>query len=154
MPQRDQLKKLVSAPQKKAAIEHLVQSHKCSQRQACRLAGLSRSTARYRAQPSVDEGVLVERLHKFARRRRRRGYRLAHRELRRDGFGVNHKRVYRLCKREGLMVPPRRSRKRIRGVAPTRSVTAEHPNGVWCVDFLEESTLDRQKLRILCVTDE
>ena len=78
--------------------------------------------------PSVDEGVLVERLHKFAKRRRRRGYRLAHRELRRDGFRVNHKRVYRLWKREGLKVPPRRSRKRIRHVAPPRSVTAQHPN--------------------------
>jgi putative transposase len=96
----------------------------------------------------------VERLHKFARRRRRRGYRLAHRELRRDGFGVNHKRVYRLWKQEKLNVPPRRSRKRIRGVNALRSITADQPNAVWCLDFLHENTLDGGKLRILCISDE
>ena len=147
-------KKLVSAPQKKAVVEHLVAGHKCSQRQACRFAGLSRCTARYRAQPSVDEGVLVERLKKFAKRRGRRGYRLAHRELRRDGFGVNHKRVYRLWRREGLSVPSRRSRKRIRYVAPPRPVMAQSPNQVWCLDVLEDRTLSGQKLHILCISDE
>jgi len=99
----------------------------------------------------ADEAILVERLHKFAKRRRRRGYRLAHRELRRDGFGVNHKRVYRLWKREGLSVPPRRNRKRIRGVVPARSAVAKHP---WCLDFLHENTLGGGKLRILCISDE
>lgn len=97
---------------------------------------------------------MVERLHKFAKKRRRRGYCLAHRELRRDGFCVNHKRVYRLWKREKLSVPPRRSRKRIRNVAPPRSATAEYPNGVWCLDFLHENTLSGGKLRILCISDE
>ncbi len=83
LPQGDQHKKLVSAPQRKAAVGHLVKTQKCSQRQACRFIGLSRSSARYQARDRVDEAELVERLAKFAGRRRRRGYRLAHRELRR-----------------------------------------------------------------------
>lgn len=126
-----------------------------SQRRACGLAQVSRSTARYvpRAVPE-DEPILVERLQQFAQRRRRRGYRLAHQELCRSGMKVNHKRVHRLWKREGLSVPPRRQRKRIRHVAPLRPVTAEAPNQVWCCDFLEDGTLDGRKLRILCVTDE
>ena len=77
-----------------------------------------------------------------------------HRELRRSGVVVNHKRVYRLWRREKLSVPPRRSRKRIRGVALPRSVTAQSPNQVWCLDFLEDATLSGQKLRVLCVSDE
>jgi transposase InsO family protein len=96
----------------------------------------------------------VERLRKFAKRRRRRGYRLAHRELQRDGFAVNHKRVHRLWRREGLSVPARRSRKRVRGVAPARPVKAERPDQVWCLDFLQDSTLSGQPMRILCVSDE
>ena len=145
----------MSAPQKKAAAEHLVQSKKCSQRQACRFIGLARSTARYTARPvRADEAVLVERLKQFARKRRRRDYRLAHRELRRSGVVVNHKRVHRLWRREKLSVPPRRSRKRIRDVAPPRPVTASSPNQVWCLDFLEDATLSGRKLRVLCVTDE
>lgn len=146
----------MSAPQKKekkAAAAHLVQTKKCSQRQACRFVGLSRSTARHRARPvRADEVVLVERLKQFAKRRRRRGYRLAHRELRRSGVVVNHKRVHRLWQREKLSVPLRRSRRRLRSVAPPRPVTAKSPHQVWCLDFVEDATLSGQKLRILCVS--
>lgn len=131
-----------------------MKTRKCSQRQACRFVGLSRSSARYESRVRVDEAELVERLYKFAGTRRRRGYRLAHQELRRDGFAVNHKRVYRLWRGAGLNVPPRKSRKRIRGVVTPRPVTARQPNGVWCIDFLEEKTLSGAKLRILCVSDE
>jgi transposase InsO family protein len=145
----------VSAPQKKAAARHLVQKRMCSQRQACRFVGLSRSTARYQARPKQDEAALVERLKQFATRRRRRGYRLAHKELRHCGVVVNHKRVYRLWKREGLSVPPRRSCKRIRSAcASPRALVADCPNRVWCLDFVEDRTLGGGKLRILCVTDE
>lgn len=142
----------MSAPQKKAAVEHLVEGHKCSQRQACRFVGLSRSTARYSMRRRADQAILVERLHKFATKRRRRGYRLAHRELRRDGFMVNHKRVHRLWKAQGLGVRPRRSRKRIRGANVPRLVTAGQPNAVWCLDFLHDNTLGGGKLRVLCIS--
>jgi putative transposase len=69
-------------------------------------------------------------------------------------MAVNHKRVHRLWKREKLSVPPRRSRKRIRGVAPARPITSQYPNQVWCLDFLQDATLSGQKLRVLCVSDE
>ncbi len=135
-------------------MRHLVGKGMCSQRQACRFLGLSRSAARYRVRPRPDEADLVERLQEFARKRRRRGYRLAHRELRREGVVVNHKRVYRLWRQEGLTVPPRRCRKRIRGTAAARPIEADRPNAVWCLDFIEDGVLCGGKLRILCVTDE
>jgi transposase InsO family protein len=102
----------------------------------------------------VDEAALVERLKEIANKKRRRGYRLAHRELRRCGMVVNHKRVHRLWKREGLSVPPRRSRKRVRGARTPRDLVAASPNQVWCLDFVEDRTLAANRLRILCVTDE
>jgi len=67
---------------------------------------------------------------------------------------VNHKRVYRLWRREGLSVPARKGRKRVRGTAPPRSVVADHPDKVWCLDFVQDRTLGGTSLRILCVTDE
>lgn len=103
---------------------------------------------------------LVERLKRFAQnpRKRRRGYRLAHAELKRDlirvGKLVNHKRVYRLWRKEGLCIPLRRCRKRLRGKAPARELTAAKPDAVWCFDFIEEKTIHGQKLRIFCVSDE
>jgi transposase InsO family protein len=134
-------------------VEHLVKSGKCSQRQACRIVGFSRSTARYQSYGKDDEAGLVERLKELAQKRRRRGYRLAHRELLRQDIVVNHRRVYRLWKQEGLCVPARRRYKRLRGEA-MRSETAQHPNHVWCLDFLEERTMAGRKLRILCISDE
>ncbi len=120
----------------------------------CRFVGLPRSTARYPLRRGAEEAILVERLHKFAKKRRRRGYRLAHRELRRDGFAVNHKRVYRLWKAHGLNVRPRRSRKRLPGAGVPRLVTAGQPHAVWSLDFLHDNTLGGGKLRVLCVSDE
>lgn len=144
----------MSAPQKRGFVT-FAQARGLSQRRACRLVGLWRSVARYRARPvRADEADLVERIKAIARTKRRRGYRLAHQELLRCGRRVNHKRVHRLWKRERLSVPPRKKRKRIRGTAPVRPVEATLPNAVWCLDFLEEGTLSGRKLRILCVTDE
>jgi len=108
----------------------------------------------------ADEQEIMERLTAFAKhpKKRRRGYRLAHAELRRDlvkaGKKINHKRVYRLWRQAGLCVPARRRRKRIRSGKPGRELVADRPIAVWCFDFVEEKTIHRQKLRILCVSDE
>jgi transposase InsO family protein len=103
----------------------------------------------------VDEAALVERLKEITRKKRRRGYRLAHRELRRHGWSINYKRVWRLWKREGLSVPPRKNCKRLqRSVCAARGLVADRPNTVWCLDFVEDRTLSGGRLRILCVTDE
>jgi len=96
----------------------------------------------------------VERLQTFAKRRRRRGYRLAHQELRRDGFKVNHKRIYRLWKQHQLTVPARRSRKKRRSGASVSELVATMPGEVWCLDFLEERTLAGGRVRVLCISDE
>jgi putative transposase len=102
----------------------------------------------------------VERLKQFVSnpRKRRRGYRLAHKDIARewmlDGKALNHKRVYRLWRREGLSVAPRRVRKRIRTGNSVGELVADHPNAIWCFDFIEIRTLSRQKLRVFCVSDE
>ncbi len=145
----------MSAPQKRGFVAQALERG-LSERRACRLVGQARSVARYQARPRrIDEAALVERLKQIARKKRRRGYRLAYRELRRQGWSVNHKRVWRLWKRERLSVPPRKSRKRVRGVcAPRAAIVADRPNAVWCLDFVEDRTLWGGRLRILCVTDE
>ena len=144
----------MSAPQKRIFVTW-AQQRGLSQRGACRLVRIARSAARYRPRPArSDEVTLVERLKQIAGRKRRRGYRLAHKELRREGLVVNHKRVHRLWKQEGLSIPKRKSRKRIRATAPARAVTASRPNRVWCLDFVQDRTLSGSNPRILCVTDE
>ena len=113
---------------------------------------------RYQAkvQPQQVEATthLVERLQEIAKKNRRRGYRLALQRLRRDGQTVNHKRVHRLWKAAGLSVLPRKRHKKIRSKSVVREVSANRPNAVWCLDFISDQTVNGQKLRVLCVTDE
>lgn len=126
-----------------------------SQRRACSLCDLPRSSCRYQHRPKpVDEPVLVEHLQQFAKRRRRRGYRLVHQELCRKGWRINHKRVYRLWKKQKLNVKPRRRNKKRRSGASVSEVQATAPNQVWCLDFLEERTLSGGRLRVLSIGDE
>lgn len=126
-----------------------------SQRRACGLCDLPRSSCRYEQRPKpIDEPILVEHLQQFSKRRRRRGYRLAHQELCRSGWRINHKRVYRLWKEHKLNVKPHHRNKKKRSSASVGEVRATAPNQVWCLDFLEERTLCGGRLRILSIGDE
>ncbi|WP_395143588.1 IS3 family transposase [Armatimonas sp.] len=108
----------MTAPQKRSFVS-FAKTRGLSQRKACRLVKLSRSVARYRVRPGKDdEAQLVERIQTIAKKNCRRGYRLAHHQLRREGLKVNHKRIHRLWRREGLSVRPRRSRSVSEGKSP------------------------------------
>src|ERR671918_260791 len=73
---------------------------------------------------------------------------------RREGYRVNHKRVHRLWKLEGLQLPRCKPRKQRRGLKGEVVNRAEHYNHVWSYDFLEDRTESGSKLRILTVLDE
>ena len=84
-----------------------------SERRACRVLGQARTTQRRRNNRSADEEALREDVVKVARRFGRYGYRMVTGMLRTKGWVVNHKRVERIWRQEGLKVPkkqPRRGR--------------------------------------------
>ena len=84
----------------------------CSERRACAVLGQHRSTQRYERRVAQDESVLVGRIEEIVRSHPRYGYRMVCGRLRLDGWLVNHKRVHRLCRRDGLRVPRKNRRKR------------------------------------------
>ena len=85
-----------------------------SQRRACALVGLDPKTYRYRSRRE-DDAELRRRLRELASERRRFGYRRLLILLRREGFEVNHKRLFRLYREERLTVRKRGGRKRALG---------------------------------------
>jgi len=105
------------------------------QRCACRLTGLSLSTCRYEAPCPAADAQLSLLITKLAVERRRFGYRRIWQLLRREGFLINHKRVYRLYHLSGLDVKRRRSRK---GLATERLplLRPAAPNLSWSMDFV------------------
>jgi putative transposase len=142
---------VVTPAAQREAVTHLRDGFAVSERCACRLVGVSRSTVRYRPRRK-DDAALIERLRELARQRPRFGYRRLHALLRREGRMVNHKRVYRLYRAAGLAVP-RRKRKRVavgRG-QPVRIGTM--PNEHWSLDFMSDTLNTGHRLRTLSVLD-
>lgn len=129
----------------------MFQSRGHSERRACDLAGLARSTCRYRLRRTDDE-VLVGRLRELAAARPRFGYRRLHVLLRREGREVNRKAVYRMYKAAGLSVR-RRTRRRLRLARPAPPAAVSRPNERWSMDFVHDYLEDGRCLRTLNIID-
>ena len=126
--------------------------HGLSERRACKLADLPRSVFQYKKQDQGDE-ALRKRLRELANERRRFGYRRLGILLAREGFEVNHKKLFRLYREEGLAVRRRRSRKRALGTRRPILVP-DRANQRWSLDFVSDAFEDGQRFRVLCVVDD
>jgi transposase InsO family protein len=126
-----------------------------SERQACQLLALHRSTLRYQADQAreTDETSLVEKIQAIRKVSPRFGVRRVYARLRQQGEAINHKRVQRIMQRHGLQVRRRKSKKTIRTGASIPQ-EATHPNHVWTLDFQEDSLLSGGKILLLNVLDE
>ena len=94
-----------------------------------------------------------QRLRALAHERRRFGYRRLHVLLRREGFQVNHKRLFRIYRDERLMVRRRGGRKRALGTRAPMLIP-QWPNDRWSLDFVADQFLDGRRMRILVVVDD
>jgi len=75
-----------------------------SKRKACKALGQARSTQRYECKQPQKDRLIIKDILKFSEKHRRYGYRRITIELRKDGWQVNFKRVYRLWCQEGLKI--------------------------------------------------
>lgn len=127
-----------------------------SQRRICRVIGQARSTQRYDRKIADDEDVLRRRIVVLAREYGRYGYRMITGMLRNEGWRVNHKRVERIWREEGLKVPQKQPRKRRLWLNDGSCIRLrpEYRNHVWSYDFMAERTSDGKALKILTVIDE
>jgi hypothetical protein len=106
----------------------------------------------YQAQEK-DDSPVIEALQAHSQQHPREGSRKAGAALRRAGTRVNHKKVERLWRQQGLTVPVKR-RQRRRGKGLDRPLTPLYPNHVWAYDFVEDACVGGRKLRILTVVEE
>jgi putative transposase len=126
------------------------------ERRVCRALGQPRSTQRYVGHKTSDEESLIRRVVELASQYGRYGYRRITALLQTEGWRVNHKRVERLWRQEGLKVPakqPKRGRLWLNDGSCLR-LKPEFPDHVWSYDFVAERTHDGRPFRILNVIDE
>jgi putative transposase len=134
---------------RKAEVQRLKEQFGFSQRHACELVGIPRSTCRYTAYK--DDSALRAKLIELAHEQPRYGYRRLYVLLRRDGMRVNAKRVRRVYRAAGLQVKRLRRRRLTRNVAPRTTLTAA--NQEWALDFASDVTAGGRRLRVLSVID-
>lgn len=137
-------------------MEHVAAKPPVSERFACRVLGQHRSTQRKVRRAADDEVALSKAIIELARQYGRYGYRRVTALLRAEGWRVNHKRVERIWKREGLKAParqPKRGRLWLNDGFCVR-LRPERANHVWAYDFVEDRTRDGRKFRVLNVVDE
>jgi len=104
---------------------------------------------------SDEEQFLRGYLRDFSKKRPRWGWRRAAKQLRREGFGVNNKRIQRLWRDEGLKVPYRKRKKPHRGIgAPVGAMSPIAPNALWALDFQFDTTDDNRTIKLLNIVDE
>lgn len=145
---------MVGPSAKRLAVEHLKDQKSYSERNACKLVGISRSVTRYRCTQKPDEQELIERIEVLANRHKRYGYRRITILVRREGILVNKKRIERIWREQGLSLRRRKTKKRRYSSTDLTINKAERKNHVWTYDFLEDRTEKGRKLRFLCIVDE
>lgn len=145
---------MVSPRERRVVVEQLVTERGLSQREACKLIGVQRSSARYVCHGRSDEAATVALIRDYAQEQPMYGYRIITAMLKHDGYAINRKRVYRIWRQEGLQMPRRKPVKRRYGDPTAVLRRATRPDEVWTYDFLEGRTERGGKLRILTILDE
>ena len=137
---------------RRRAVEEVRQLFGISERRACAILGVDRSSMRY-AHRRGDDGDLRSRLREIALERRRFGYRRLGIMLAREGIVMNHKKLLRLYREENLRVRRRRGRKRAMGTRAPMTLP-QCPNQRWRLDFVSDTLVCSRRIRILAVVED
>ncbi|WP_420822354.1 IS3 family transposase [Sphingomonas aracearum] len=145
-------KKPLTPGRRRELVAHVQASHGVSERRSCLALGVDRSSVRY-VSHRPDQAPLMLRIRDLAATRTRYGYFRIYILLRREGWFVNHKRVYRLYRDDGLSLRLRRPRRSVSAANRERQPAALAANEMWSMDFVSDALFDGRRLRALTVVD-
>jgi putative transposase len=133
-------------------VAHLRLCYQVSVRRVTQTIVAPRATLYYRSR-KPEQAPLRHRIKEIATVRVRYGYRRIHTLLQREGWLVNHKRVYRLYCLEGLQMRHKPPRRRVSVKLREGRTEATRPNQVWSMDFMADELFDGRRLRLLTIVD-
>lgn len=137
---------------KRDLVQELQIAYEVSQRRACMTLKFARSAIRYES-VADPQPALRMRIRDIAFSRVGYGYRRIHVLLEREGWKVNHKRVYRLYREEGLAMRKKPPRRRVACLKREIRPTASKKNECWSMDFMSDQLYDGRRIRILTIVD-
>lgn len=128
------------------------QAWNVSIRKACDALRVDRSLYHYKGKRG-EQADLKLRIKQICETRVRYGYRRVHVLLRREGWDVNPKRIYRLYKEMGLQLRNKVPKRRVKAKLRDDRTPATMTNQVWAMDFVHDQLATGRKLRILTIVD-
>lgn len=143
---------MVRPAQRRAIVGWAQSAYQLPERRACRAVGVWRSVFRYRSVRPRHE-ALRQRMRELAATRVRAGYRQLHIYLRREGWSVNQKRVYRLYTEEGLTLKRKRPKRHRSSAVRLLRPTPSRPNEQWAMDFMHDTLAAKEPIRVLTAID-
>ncbi len=132
--------------------EVMMVCYSVSERRVCQVLACARSTYRYQS-IADEQAALRIRIKDLAQARISYGYRRIHVLLQREGWQVNHKRVYCLYREEGLMMRPKRPRRHVSTCRRMEKLMAYHPNESWSMDLMSDELYNGQRIKLLTLVD-
>jgi putative transposase len=143
---------VVTPAARRNIVIHLKEVFQFSERRACVIVGLCRSSCRYQAKPNNDAEIR-SRLRELAEQRRKFGSPRLHTLLLREGRVINHKRTERLYKEEGLSLRLKKRKKRISHLRVVMD-RPERINQHWSMDFVSDSLYNGRRFRVFTIVDD
>ena len=130
----------------------LESNYAVSERRACSVLRFSRSSHRYQS-VAEEQAVLRSRIKDIAAKRVAYGYRRIHLILLREGWSINHKRVYRIYTQEGLTMRTKSPKRRVSCKRRLERTKATKPNASWSMDFMADQLFNGSRFRLLTIVD-
>lgn len=143
---------MVTPQAKRTVVQSLIATHQISQRRACQLVQLSRSSYHYRSKQLGRDDQLKARMKELATQYSAYGYLILHALLKQEGLVVNKKRTYRIYTQEGLQVRTKRRKKLYRPRVCLE--LPSKPNERWSMDFVHDQLSSGRRFRVLNVVDD
>src|SRR5512133_2995297 len=137
---------------KRQLVDHARATWQVSIRRACRALPVNRSTYHYRSR-RAGQAHLSKRIREIAATHVRYGYRRIHVLLRREGWQVNPKRVYRLYREMDLQLRNKTPKRRVKAKLRSDRSTATAANDIWAMDFVHDQLFNGTKIRALTIVD-
>jgi len=143
---------MVKPADRREAVGYMQTHYQASERRSCHVLRIYRSA--YRRKPTKDEQAYLRmRIKEIASVRVRYGYRRIHVLLRREGWKINHKRVYRIYRQEGLNLWNRSKPKRKSILRLPDRLGATTVNECWSMDFVSDQLYNGKRFRVLTILD-
>ena len=137
---------------KRSLVDKVKSDWKVSTRRACAALKIDRSLYVYKSKRS-EQAELKLRIKDICQTRVRYGYRRVHVLLKRDGWPVNQKRIYRLYTEMDLQLRNKVPKRRVKAKLRLDRTDATRSNHVWAMDFVHDQLATGRKIRVLTVVD-